>query len=216
MVVFFLRRRKSQGPYFDGYGRRSQFHAVDLGADPFSGGSEDHLTPPAQLNPYPFTASVAGSHGASPSSHNLLGNESQYGSDTYPPMQSRYGGSTQAQAQSRRFTGTESGMESLTAGSSGEGTSTWQSPSITSSGARKAAMAGVATYKPPPRFILHTDLEELQPPPEEDEIIELPPQYSESRAPIAGLTNTPPQPPMSGKRPPEPDNAPGSSSLPYR
>ena len=126
-----------------------------------------------------------------------------------------------SEAQSRRYTGTESAMESLTAGSSsGEGTSTWQSPSVvTSSAARKAAMAGVPTYKPPPRFILHTDLEEMPPPQEEEEIIELPPQYSESRAPIAGLTTTPPQPPMSGKRPPEPDNGPGgsgSSSLPYR
>lgn len=215
LVVVFLRRRKNQGNYFPGYGRRSQFHAVDLGSDPFAGTSDDHL-PPAQLNPYPFT-NASMSNGTSPSSHNLLHSDSQYGSDTYPPMQSAYGPSTQ----SRRYTGTESGMVSPTAGSSsGDGTSTWQSPSIATSAARgKAAAAGITSYKPPPRFILHTDLEELHPPQEEEEVIELPPQYSESRAPIPGLTIQPPRPVVTGKPPIQPDNSSGpsgSASPPYQ
>jgi len=45
---------------------------------------------------------------------------------------------------------------------------------------RKAALAGVSTYTPPSRFIVHTDVEdELSA--SEDEIVELPPQYSDRR-----------------------------------
>ncbi|KAL0951285.1 hypothetical protein HGRIS_007996 [Hohenbuehelia grisea] len=50
---------------------------------------------------------------------------------------------------------------------------------------RKAAMAGESAYKPPSRFIVHTDVEDMLPPPNEDGIVELPPQYSERRAPLA-------------------------------
>ncbi|KAF9015092.1 hypothetical protein BDQ17DRAFT_1340471 [Cyathus striatus] len=51
---------------------------------------------------------------------------------------------------------------------------------------RKAAMAGNTAYKPS-RFILHTDLEDVVPSEIEEEVVELPPQYSERRAPSAGL-----------------------------
>jgi len=46
---------------------------------------------------------------------------------------------------------------------------------------RKAAMAGVSNYTPS-RFILHTDVEDTLPPPNEHNVVELPPQYSERRA----------------------------------
>ena len=45
----------------------------------------------------------------------------------------------------------------------------------------KAAMAG--TSQMPPRFVLHTDAEDALTP-NEDSVVELPPQYSERRAPI--------------------------------
>ncbi|KAK0208080.1 hypothetical protein DFS33DRAFT_408619 [Desarmillaria ectypa] len=52
-----------------------------------------------------------------------------------------------------------------------------------SSAQRKAAMAGAASYTPS-RFILHTDAEDAPlPPPNEDGVVELPPQYSERKAP---------------------------------
>ncbi|TFK41233.1 hypothetical protein BDQ12DRAFT_431045 [Crucibulum laeve] len=51
---------------------------------------------------------------------------------------------------------------------------------------RKAAMAGVSVYKPS-RFILHTDVEDAVPTPAEDEIVELPPQYSERRGPLGNI-----------------------------
>ncbi|KAI1788768.1 hypothetical protein LXA43DRAFT_624716 [Ganoderma leucocontextum] len=66
--------------------------------------------------------------------------------------------------------------------------SSWD-PSLTSSAARrKAAQAGVSSYQPPARFILHTDLEDDIPPPPEEDVIELPPQYSERRAPSRPLS----------------------------
>lgn len=52
---------------------------------------------------------------------------------------------------------------------------------------RKAAMAGVGGYKPA-RFIMHTDVEDALPPPEEESVIELPPLYSERRGPAPGLS----------------------------
>ncbi|KAK1229656.1 hypothetical protein PQX77_007218 [Marasmius sp. AFHP31] len=44
---------------------------------------------------------------------------------------------------------------------------------------RKSAMAGVSSYKPS-RFVLHTDAEDA-PPQEEEEVVELPPMYSERK-----------------------------------
>ncbi|KAG5638642.1 hypothetical protein H0H81_011194 [Sphagnurus paluster] len=48
---------------------------------------------------------------------------------------------------------------------------------------RKAAMAGMSTYTPS-RFIIHTDVEDELPPPNQDGFVELPPQYSERRGPL--------------------------------
>ncbi|KAG6885840.1 hypothetical protein C0993_008803 [Termitomyces sp. T159_Od127] len=50
---------------------------------------------------------------------------------------------------------------------------------------RKAAMAGVSGYQPS-RFIVHTDVEDELPPPNQDGVVELPPRYSERR----GATTT--------------------------
>ncbi|KAG6851185.1 hypothetical protein H0H93_015195 [Arthromyces matolae] len=59
-----------------------------------------------------------------------------------------------------------------------------------SSAQRKAAMAGVQPYTPS-RFIVHTDVEDELPPPNHDGIVELPPQYSERRAPPSLINATP-------------------------
>ncbi|KAJ8520984.1 hypothetical protein ONZ45_g2272 [Pleurotus djamor] len=69
---------------------------------------------------------------------------------------------------------------------------------------RKAAMAGESAYKPPSRFILHTDADDELPPPNEDGIVELPPQYTERRAPSTPL-QTQPQPPANAPYPPPAD-----------
>ena len=58
---------------------------------------------------------------------------------------------------------------------------------MSSSGRRKAAMAGMSSYQPATRFIVHTDAEDGVPA-GEDEVVELPPQYSERRAPAATHT----------------------------
>ena len=64
-----------------------------------------------------------------------------------------------------------------------------QSTPSTSTPQRKAAMAGVKEYQPS-RFIVHTDADDDPPRPNEDGIIELPPQYSERR--ILGVANPTP------------------------
>jgi len=45
---------------------------------------------------------------------------------------------------------------------------------------RKATMAGISSYTPS-RFIVHTDVEDELPPPNNDGVVELPPQYTERR-----------------------------------
>jgi hypothetical protein len=57
------------------------------------------------------------------------------------------------------------------------------SSSMSWSGRRKAAMAGMSTYQPT-RFIVHTDAEDHAPE-VEPEVVELPPQYSVRRTPVA-------------------------------
>jgi hypothetical protein len=52
----------------------------------------------------------------------------------------------------------------------------------TSAGQRKSGMAGFAAYKPS-RYVVHTDAEDEDLVPNEDGVIELPPQYSASRGP---------------------------------
>jgi hypothetical protein len=53
---------------------------------------------------------------------------------------------------------------------------------------RKAEMAAAESSQrqAAPRFVMHTDLDEVASP-NADGVIELPPQYSESRVPLVGL-----------------------------
>ncbi|KAG1757647.1 hypothetical protein EDB19DRAFT_1891370 [Suillus lakei] len=64
--------------------------------------------------------------------------------------------------------------------------------SMSSAGRRKAAMAGQTAYKPSTRFILHTDVEDVVP--DDNGIVELPPQYSEHRQPLAQQPGSAPRP----------------------
>ncbi|KAJ6519751.1 hypothetical protein C8R45DRAFT_952610 [Mycena sanguinolenta] len=61
-----------------------------------------------------------------------------------------------------------------------------QTSSSTSAGHRKSAMAGSTSYKPS-RYVLHTDAEDEDLVPNEDGVVELPPQYSATRMPARGL-----------------------------
>ncbi|KAG2369388.1 hypothetical protein BDR07DRAFT_1604686 [Suillus spraguei] len=64
--------------------------------------------------------------------------------------------------------------------------------SMSSTGRRKAAMAGHTAYKPSTRFILHTDVDDVAP--DENGVVELPPQYSEHRQPLAKQPGSVPRP----------------------
>lgn len=92
------------------------------------------------------------------------------------------------------------------------------SSSMSSSGRRKAAIAGMTSYQPVTRFIVHSDAEDLFPE-DEAEVVELPPQYSERRtlatvptgerpaSSMTGLSSTNgrhvDEPPQSTSHPPE-------------
>jgi len=73
-------------------------------------------------------------------------------------------------------------------------TPTGQRHESMSSAQRKAASAGLSAYKPS-RYVLHTDIDDVEPVPDASGVVELPPQYTERRAP-----------------PPLPAAAPGPSS----
>ncbi|OBZ79417.1 hypothetical protein A0H81_01012 [Grifola frondosa] len=109
---------------------------------------------------------------------NLLRRTSHPGVDAYPPSPA-YSISTPIPPNSQAGSGSGS--------RGGEGSASISESSTTLSTSRKAAMAGVPSYQAPARFILHTDAEDEHP--DDNEVVELPPQYSERRAPtsIPGL-----------------------------
>ncbi|KAG1769151.1 hypothetical protein EDD22DRAFT_977564 [Suillus occidentalis] len=72
------------------------------------------------------------------------------------------------------------------------GTGMLEGSSMSSAGRRKAAMAGQTAYKPSTRFILHTDVEDVLP--DDNGVVELPPQYSEHRQPLATQPGSVPRP----------------------
>lgn len=229
LVLFFLRRRRNRSAaFYDGEGypyrprRGGRLESVDLDA-PVA--MEDGQAASA-IHPYPYSApsvaqslpgSGASTHNMAASAHQLLpvGASSQYDGQTQyttnltnpfsaPPSESAY-------SRHRPSNSDVGGM------SVAEGTSTFQgaeTASMTSSARRKAAMAGATSYKPT-RFIVHQDLEEAVPQDEGDEVVELPPQYSERRAPIPALNYAAPPPgsPPSAANPLEAQEAGSSSRL---
>lgn len=60
----------------------------------------------------------------------------------------------------------------------------------TQSGRQKAALAGATAYKPA-RFIVHNDLEEAGPSEVVEEVVELPPQYTDRRLPQEDISQQP-------------------------
>lgn len=225
LVLFFLRRRKNRSAQFydnDGYGYRprrgGRMNSMDLDAPAVL---EDGQPAPV-VNPYPYTPSSiaqsqhaggAVSHAGSASVHELLPRGSQYTASQYPGSQypgSQYDAQTQYSAHlSNPYSApSESSYSQHQRGPSGSdvggamsavgGAMSMRSgdtSSMTSSARRKAAMAGIPSVpKPPTRYIVHTDLEE-ELPEEEPEVVELPPQYSERRAPIPVLSSYAAPPP---------------------
>lgn len=165
--MFLLRKRRaSRSLYVMSSSKR---HSRRLpSADLDHGGNQYGHVPP--IYPYPYQAdsvshlappihSTTQSHLTSPSTGSFMLNE------PHPPF---------SQTRHSRQT---SNSDSL-AGNGDAGGS-----SMSSAGRRKAAMAGQTAYKPSTRFILHTDVEDVLP--DDNGIVELPPQYSEHRQPLA-------------------------------
>ncbi|KAF7796407.1 hypothetical protein EIP86_007584, partial [Pleurotus ostreatoroseus] len=207
LAVFFWRRRKTgrrggrggrggNGGFALPFGgsRERRLESVDLDAPTAS--TDGHPTAHV-IQPYPYmqadtlaatAADGAVSYAMTPSAQNLLmqgrGQDARYDASRFsalhdPDPFSPTAQSTLRQSQHTHQLSSESGGMSTVVGSAGDRRS-----SVSSTARRKAAMAGMPSYKPT-RYILHTDLEETQEEP--GDVIELPPQYSERRTPITGL-----------------------------
>ncbi|KAI0328475.1 hypothetical protein GY45DRAFT_1372293 [Cubamyces sp. BRFM 1775] len=201
LVWFYLRRRRGTSVLKGGIFGKFQKKEVDLMHDPT-------VPPPAAVSPYPLYHPQAGSQADvyTPSSTvNLLGNGNAgaggrpsgdpYGTaSAYAPSTVMFASQPSAPGSASIASGFPGGVlpppghrGSIHDGSvHGGSVSSWDQ-SVTSAMRRKAASAGVSPYAPSARFILHTDIEDDLPPPPDDEVIELPPQYSERRAPPPAL-----------------------------
>ncbi|KAI0825031.1 hypothetical protein BC628DRAFT_1339050 [Trametes gibbosa] len=209
LIWFYLRRHRGtsvlKGRVF------SRFHKkeVDLMHDP-------SLPPPAAVNPYPlyhphgssqFDVSVSTPN----STLDLLGESSRGATENpfgagsvYTPSSAFFPQQRTSNVSSlipppafHRGSFHEGSVHGSSFGRPDEGSTMSWDQTVTSGMRRKAAAAGISPYAPSARFILHTDLEDDLPPPPEDEVIELPPQYTERRRPTAG-PSSPTSPGASG------------------
>ncbi|GJE87649.1 SKG6 domain-containing protein [Phanerochaete sordida] len=211
VTLFFLRRRKNRSTsyYDENYKPRrgGRLESVDLDAPVAM--EDGHAA--SVISPYPYAGSVASlsqaggrasTHNMAASSHQLLpmgasassqhDRQTEYDTNLTNP----YSAPSESAYSRHRPSGSElGGMSTADRSSTYQGAET---ASMTSSARRKAAMAGETTYRPT-RFIVHQDLEEAVPE-DEGEVVELPPQYSERRAPLPSLTNYATPPPGSPPR----------------
>ncbi|OJT04749.1 hypothetical protein TRAPUB_4543, partial [Trametes pubescens] len=190
LLWFYIRRQRGASVVKGGFFGRFHKREVDLMHDP-------SLPPPASVSPYPLYNRQGGSqHDVTTTTPNstfdLLSAQAQpsgnpFGEGSvYTPSAATLAHRTSV-ATSQFPPPSPSHRRSMHSGSAAgrpdEGSSgSWDHQTITSGMRRKAAAAGMSPYAPSTRFILHTDLEDDLPPPIEDEVIELPPQYTERRA----------------------------------
>ncbi len=169
--ICYRRRRRSGGVRVLGP-RKSRRPVVDLmKGDPDTPPHMEEVGSPTTATPF--------LHGRSPSADD----ETTLGGVSSPPDTSAT--TSQSNAQS-------SGSSSLAPVSA-----SGSQPDAHAGARRKAAEAAVLAppgHQPSTRFILHTDIEDDAPPPVE-EVVELPPQYSERRGagPAASRSNPEPQ-----------------------
>ncbi|KAG2154773.1 hypothetical protein DEU56DRAFT_770284 [Suillus clintonianus] len=173
--MFLLRKRKaSRSPYVMSSSKRHSRRLPSTDID-HEGSRYGHVPP---IYPFPYQADSVSHLATQPASQLHLNNPSASNlavSDPPTPF-------NQTQ-HSRHLSNPDS-----FAGYGDAGGST----SMSSAGRRKAAMAGQTAYKPTTRFIMHTDVDDVVP--DDNGIVELPPQYSEHRQPLAPQTGAVPRP----------------------
>jgi hypothetical protein len=173
--MFLRKRRASRSLYVMSSSKRHSRRLPSTDLD--HGGNQYGHVPP--IYPFPYQADSVShlsppihpttqSHLTSPSTGSFMLNE------PHPPF-------SQTQ-HSRQISNPDSFTGNGDAGGS----------SMSSAGRRKAAMAGQTAYKPSTRFILHTDVEDVVP--DDNGIVELPPQYSEHRQPLSKQSGSVPRP----------------------
>ncbi|PPQ87035.1 hypothetical protein CVT25_000012 [Psilocybe cyanescens] len=177
VAVFCVRRRRKQGTSGRRRSARRPIDPIyDQAGSPAPEGAS-YLMFPTQYTITPLTATEPESMTARSRKRQLMQSD---GADdqSFPSGSSR--NQMMAQYPPSAYTSSEppshfgtSGHSSLTNGGDPSGISTF-----TNSDPR-------SQYKPPPRLIVHTDITETA-----HEPLELPPQYSEGRAPIPGLVTS--------------------------
>ncbi|KAF8647917.1 hypothetical protein AX16_006449, partial [Volvariella volvacea WC 439] len=186
--LFFLKRRQDRHTS-SGFGRRPRSQSeVDLAGDDSSRmypyqASSTTLASNIAPSPFPSTSQLDQNPFGDLQSRTVHHEITPYPPPSqYPPSPPLpYTSGARSDLASPPYPSTTAPSES--AGPS-DRTSTIDSMSTSQ---RKAALAGVSTYRPT-RFIVHTDADDILPPPNEDGVVELPPQYSESRAPVPGFS----------------------------
>ncbi|KAF8905510.1 hypothetical protein CPB84DRAFT_1727048 [Gymnopilus junonius] len=184
--LFFLRRRhdsRNQGNY------RRQSRRLGPGIDPA-------YDPPANAPPPTYGSDPLASSSAHQYSGSYQPSESSYQStegyqltpQIYPPRQAFPPPDPFSSSAPPMMP--ESEIEPFAEQSRGETSSSRDS--MTPAQRKAALAANNARYNPPTRFILHTDVEDAIPP-NEDGVVELPPQYSERRGPL-DINPSPSQP----------------------
>ncbi|TFK56983.1 hypothetical protein OE88DRAFT_1650518 [Heliocybe sulcata] len=170
LLLFCLKNRRSRWPYAHRDSHR--LDSVDLTQEPIA----------YQVSPYPYTPNTAHMPQSSAYSEaDFMDAQGRGPVYPLPPLPSEpppfdpYG---TPQPQTPHTPGTSFGERPRR--------QSRQSAGSSAAGRRKAAMAGVTSYQAPSRFILHNDMEEIMP--DENGVVELPPQYSEARKPIPGLS----------------------------
>jgi len=176
LTLFFLRRRQDRPEQrVQRHSRRMRSEVDLLGPapepypySPYPGMTPAVNTPATQM----FPASTYGT--------------SQHSADPYDPDVDYSHHSSAVTGQPSALSSDHTSAPAVTPFVSGDSRSSqYSTPSQ-----RKAAMAGVANYKPS-RYVVHTDIEDSLPEEEQDEVIELPPQYR-PRAPQVGASSAGP------------------------
>ncbi|TFL06767.1 hypothetical protein BDV98DRAFT_164057 [Pterulicium gracile] len=187
LAIFFIRRRKDNesgsfvpGSTFDRRRSRRQYHpSLDLngdddGNDPFTAGSQAAFFPQNNQPRTPGDYSLPEGHQPSPFVLSPL-----------PPSSA-----------SSQYHGRNGGGSQYQIPDSPVDMQSQADTSTLSAGQRKRMASGSLSYNKPARFIMHTDLDDTETRPNEDGVIELPPQYTERRTqPSASQPSTSQQQP---------------------
>lgn len=177
LLWFFWWRRRGAMPY------RSRRRDPNVNLFPETAES----AAPA-VNPYPYRGapSATGEPDTPPSSSYLLHQSGQFEAQSYLMTNPHSATSRSSSEMDSSIYGGASPLYGAAMASGSQAGLSVLDPTL--SPARRKGSITVMTTHRQPRFVMHTDAEDVNLPPQEDEVIELPPQYTERR--VTGRPST--------------------------